>query len=166
MSNKEYYIFNEPHPTGGDSTVRISREQLLEHESLYRSVWIETEEPTEQMIVDNFCTIHGAWKESNDESFKRNEQYEKALSKAVHLIDGLTEATECFLDHNGKCQEHGFARRRCCTNSEALEFLGTYEYLLKENESAKEMAERLGMELPNKETQMATLNRNLREIKK
>ena len=35
-----------------------------------------------------------------------------------------------------------------------------------DTESAKEMAERLGMELPDKEEQMANLNRNLREIDK
>ena len=31
---------------------------------------------------------------------------EEALIKAVHLIDGLAEGTECSLDHNGNCQEH------------------------------------------------------------
>jgi len=159
MSNKEYYIFNEPHPTGGDSTVRISREQILEYESHHRSVWIETEEPTEDQIIGNFCTIHYAWKEEGEEGLKNRLR----LKQAIHLIDGLTESTECFLDHNGDCQEHGYFGGRCA-NSAGLEFLGMSDYLIEENESAKEMAERLGMEPLTKEEQMANLNHNLREI--
>jgi len=67
MSNKDYYIFNEPHPTGGDSTVRISGERIVRwmKNSKNKKLLAVIDSLSEEEIIDEFCTIHYAWKEEN-----------------------------------------------------------------------------------------------------
>jgi len=63
--NKEYYIFNEPHPTGGDAAVRISRENAIKwmRNSKNKKFLAVIDSLSEEEIIDEFCTIHYAWKE-------------------------------------------------------------------------------------------------------
>ena len=57
---KQIYIFEEPHCTGGNATIEITGEQIIDY---MVKLNIEAyDELTFQKLIDDFCTNHWAWK--------------------------------------------------------------------------------------------------------
>lgn len=55
------YVFDEPHYTGGNARIEITEDQIKEH--------MKAEFPhiPAKDQVQEFCTIHGAWKKRADD---------------------------------------------------------------------------------------------------
>lgn len=62
----EIYVFVEPHPTGGDCTVEITRSKAIKFQKRYAKIQHKCYYTSDQEALDDFIDIHLAWRKKDD----------------------------------------------------------------------------------------------------
>ena len=61
------FVFVEPHPTGGDCTIRITESQILKYMNKEIKQKIQKKHPdmdvTDELLIEEFCVVHWASEE-------------------------------------------------------------------------------------------------------
>jgi hypothetical protein len=81
---------------------------------------------TENELYEHLTEFHGYGGSAASEIIARGKggsvtNLEKEIEKAVELLGKLVDADDCYLDHHGNCQAHGYTGT--CPMPEAKEFI-------------------------------------------
>lgn len=61
------YVFEEPHPTGGHTTVEITEKQILKYMKKAYGNRPASFRMTDQQLIEEFVVIHWAWEKKENE---------------------------------------------------------------------------------------------------
>ena len=58
------FVFIEPHLTGGDSTVTITKSKIIEYmHKRQKEPGCRFKDATDEQLLDEFCVIHWCWEQ-------------------------------------------------------------------------------------------------------